>query len=417
MERSVKEAFEIYINDKMEQLVLSKPAEKRSEEVSKETTPLSKVKIRPVLLRGELVYQAAEFRGTKVFHKNYTLEELFLQLEQWLNGTFLQAELFSETVHITVLVSRKGKTTVKFKHSQKNMEFIKDNAKETEISDHESRLSHNRVKTYLIPEGSKVPFLQDLGIFTEEGRVVRKKYDKYRQINRFLEFIDDIIPELDCQKELRIIDFGCGKSYLTFAMYYFLKELKGFQVQIIGLDLKEDVIQHCNELKRRYEYEGLKFLQGDIASYQEDGPVDMVVTLHACDTATDAALAKAVQWNARVVLSVPCCQHELNRQIQNEMLRPVLKFGLVKERVAALVTDAIRADVLELKGYQVQLLEFIDMEHTPKNILIRAVKSKRLPNTKITAARRRELEQCIQELHLSPALCRLLKEPVDNNEY
>jgi len=174
-----------------------------------------------------------------------------------------------------------------------------------------------------------------------------------------------------------ILDFGCGKSYLTFAMYHYLKELKAYPVRIIGLDLKADVIAHCNELAQKYGYSGLQFLVGDIAQYEGVDAVDMVVTLHACDTATDYALDKAVKWGAKVILSVPCCQHELNQQIENELLQPVLKYGLIKERMAALLTDALRAEILESKGYQVQILEFIDMEHTPKNILIRGVKNER----------------------------------------
>lgn len=206
---------------------------------------------------------------------------------------------------------------------------------------------------------------------TPEGKIVHSKYDKFRQINRFLEFVEDIREELPKDREVTILDFGCGKSYLTFALYYYLKVLHGLDIRIIGLDLKEDVIEHCDALARDYGYDKLKFLTGDIASYTGEDCVDMVVTLHACDTATDFALEKAVRWGAKVILSVPCCQHELNRQIHQEVLEPVLKYGLIRERMAALVTDALRAGVLEEQGDEVQILEFIDMEHTPKNILIR----------------------------------------------
>lgn len=217
----------------------------------------------------------------------------------------------------------------------------------------------------------------DLGVQTKEGKIVHAKYDKFRQINRFLEFIEDILPQLPKEREVTILDFGCGKSYLTFAMYHYLKILKGYRVHIIGLDLKEDVIAHCRELAEKYEYEGLDFFVGDIATYRDVTQVDMVVTLHACDTATDFALDKAIRLNAKVILSVPCCQHELNGQMENELLAPLFSYGLIKERMAALVTDALRAQILESKGYQVQILEFIDMEHTPKNILLRAVKKGR----------------------------------------
>ena len=263
-------------------------------------------------------------------------------------------------------------------------------------------LSHNRMKRYLLPEGTPVPFLVDLGVQTKEGRIVRAKYDKFRQINRFLEFIDDILPKLDKGRETTVIDFGCGKSYLTFAMYYYLHQVKGYPLKIIGLDLKKDVIVRCNQLARQYGYDRLTFLCGDIASYDGVDQVDMVVTLHACDTATDYALAKAVQWGARVILSVPCCHHELNGQMENELLKPVLQYGLIKERMAALCTDALRAELLESRGYRTQLLEFIDMEHTPKNILIRAVRDGKPKNN------RKEIRNIFEFLSVRPTLSELL---------
>ena len=262
-----------------------------------------------------------------------------------------------------VLVSKKGKMTIQRRLQTGRFKEID--------------LSHNRKKHYILEEGKAVPFLQDLGVMTKEGEIVRTKFDKFRQINRFLEFIEDILPALSREREVTILDFGCGKSYLTFAMYYYLKELKKYDVHIIGLDLKEDVIRKCNGLAEKYGYEKLHFLCGDIAEYEGVQKVDMVVTLHACDKATDYALAKAVEWDAQVILSVPCCQHELNDQIQNKLLSPVLKYGLLKERMSALLTDGIRAELLESKGYSTQILEFIDMEHTPKNLLIRAVKTGR----------------------------------------
>ena len=239
---------------------------------------------------------------------------------------------------------------------------------------------------------------------TEDGKIVRTKFDKFRQINRFLEFIEDILPQLDKNKEVTILDFGCGKSYLTFAMYYYLHELKQYDVRIIGLDLKTDVIRHCNKLSEKYGYEKLKFLEGNIADYTGVDEVDMVVTLHACNTATDFALDKAVGWNAKVILSVPCCQHEFNAQMKNDLLEPVFKYGLIKERMAALFTDALRAEYLESVGYDAQILEFIDMEHTPKNILIRAVKTgkKKQNQDKIM-----KIEEFLQ---VDPTLGKLLKD-------
>ena len=321
----------------------------------------SRVRIRPVEVKGEILYQASVPEGAKMLHRNYRREELVGFLKESLDGTYSQLQVQGRQADGGVLVSKKGKPTVKIKPHE-----VKENAK---------ILSHNRVKQYILPQGKPVPFLVDLGVMTREGRVREAAYDKYRQINRFLEFIQDVLPKLPKDREITIVDFGCGKSYLTFAMYYFFRELKGYQVKIIGLDLKEDVIRRCSRLAEEYGYDNLQFLQGDIAGYEGLEKADMVVTLHACDTATDFALAKAVQWDAKVILSVPCCQHELNGKIRNDLLAPVLKYGILKERMSALITDGIRANLLESAGYSVQILEFIDMEHTPKNLLIRAVKT------------------------------------------
>lgn len=321
----------------------------------------SRVRIRPVEVKGEILYQASVPEGAKMLHRNYRREELVGFLKESLDGTYSQLQVQGRQADGGVLVSKKGKHTVKIKPHE-----VKENAK---------ILSHNRVKQYILPQGKPVPFLVDLGVMTREGRVREAAYDKYRQINRFLEFIQDVLPKLPEDREITIVDFGCGKSYLTFAMYYFFRELKGYQVKIIGLDLKEDVIRRCSRLAEEYGYDNLQFLQGDIAGYEGLEKADMVVTLHACDTATDFALAKAVQWDAKVILSVPCCQHELNGKIRNDLLAPVLKYGILKERMSALITDGIRANLLESAGYSVQILEFIDMEHTPKNLLIRAVKT------------------------------------------
>lgn len=264
------------------------------------------------------------------------------------------------------------------------------------------RLQHNRQKNYLLKEGVPVPFLVDLGVMTPEGKIVRSRYDKFRQINRFLEFIEDILPKLHRERENRIIDFGCGKSYLTFAMYHYLKIIKGYSIHVVGLDLKKDVIGRCNMLAEKYGYDRLSFYCGDIADYEGVEQADMVVTLHACDTATDYALEKAVRWGAKVILSVPCCQHELNRQIKNDLLKPVLGYGIIKERMAALITDALRAELLEAAGYRTQILEFIEMEHTPKNLLIRAVKEGKPKENQ------KELDKLMEFLQVNPAFKRLL---------
>lgn len=346
-----------------------------------------KIKVRPLLQKEKLIFQIETFCGHQAFHRNAEPGEACGLIMEAM-GNMRQMQMETSRFLYTVLVSKKGKVTIKKK-------AFACERKETD-------LSHNRKKRYILEEGIPVPFLKDLGVMTEEGRVVHSRFDKFRQINRFLEFIEDILPELDRDREITVLDFGCGKSYLTFAMYYFLHEQKGYDVRIIGLDLKKEVIRHCSELGRKYGYEKLTFLEGDIAGYTGAERVDMVVTLHACDTATDHALAKAVEWNAKVILSVPCCQHELNGQIENDVLQPIFKYGLIKERMAALVTDALRAEYLECKGYSTQILEFIDMEHTPKNILIRGVRDGKKRENRET------IRRCEEFLHVSPTLGRLL---------
>ena len=354
----VKKIFEDFLDDSLLRIILSNPAFKDGAGPCKAL----KVRVRPVMLKGGMVFQAEELTEKQAFHRNLTREEGVSYLLGLMESGFKQAEVESSRGQARVLVGKKGTVTIKVKKNQQKMVAAPNVA------------SHNRQKRYILEEGKHVAFLEDLGVMTADGKVVRSRYDKFRQINRFLEFIEDILPRLNKSRENVIIDFGCGKSYLTFAMYYYLHELKGYEVRIIGLDLKQDVIDHCNRLSVAYGFDKLKFYHGDIASYDGVDHVDMVVTLHACDTATDYALEKAVKWDASVILSVPCCQHELNKQMDNELLRPVLQYGLIKERMAALYTDALRAEILENRGYRTQILEFIDMEHTPKNILIRAVK-------------------------------------------
>lgn len=373
--------LEEIINEQMLQAVLSG---------SRRGDGPSKIKIRPVELKGAVFYQASETVGQKVLHKNYERAEILSYIEQLLQNGFSQLQVQGNTLDGTVLVSKKGKMTFKKKkHAQEKAVQI---------------LAHNRVKKYILQEGIPVPFLVDLGVMNTQGKIISSRYDKFRQINRFLEFIEDILPKLPKNREVTILDFGCGKSYLTFAMYYYLRELQGYDVNIIGLDLKTDVIEKCNHLAETYHYKKLRFYQGDIADYEGVNAVDMVVTLHACDTATDHALAKAVEWGAKVILSVPCCQHEVNKQIKGDVLEPVLKYGILKERMSALMTDGIRANLLEEQGYDTQILEFIDMEHTPKNLLIRAVKTEK--NEKNTDAR---LEKMLKTFEINPTLKNLLE--------
>lgn len=389
---TVESMVELFANEQLHQMIFSNPAQKDG---------ILKVRIRPVNLRGRLLFQAEELVGTQAFHKNLLPEEVCDYVTGLLSGGLRNGEVTSGLGSAVVLVSKKGTVTVKIKRAVQPKQEEK---RETDRLASEVILAHNRKKRYVLEEGKPVEFLVDLGVMTKEGKIVRTRYDKFRQINRFLEFIEDILPNLDPGRETTIIDFGCGKSYLTFAMYHYLHCLKGYPVRIIGLDLKKDVISRCNLLAEQYGYEKLRFYHGDIASYEGVDHVDMVVTLHACDTATDYALAKAVRWGARVILSVPCCQHELNRQMKNEQMKPVFQYGLIKERMAALYTDALRAQLLEGQGYRTQILEFIDMEHTPKNILIRAVWDGRKKHNE------KELREIMDFLSVKPTLASLLED-------
>lgn len=379
----LREALEESINEELYQMIMSN---------AKDKTIATKVKVRPVMQKGILYYQASSFTGTKVLHKNYEKEELIAFLLENMRVNFKQLEIEAIRLKIIVMVSKKGKVTIKKKKNEN-------------IEDKKVDLSHNRIKKYILEEGKPIDFLIDLGVQTKEGKTVHARYDKFKQINRFLEFIEDILPTLQKKQKITILDFGCGKSYLTFAMYYYLKKLQNMNIRIIGLDLKEDVIDTCNKLRDKYGYKELNFLKGDIGDYNGVNKVDMVVTLHACDTATDYALQKAITWNASVILSVPCCQHEVNKQIFCPELAPLLKYGLIRERMSALITDAYRANILEECGYDTQILEFIDLEHTPKNILIRAVKREN-----VSIKKQEEIKKLQSFLHIDPTLGKIVEE-------
>ncbi|MDY5123027.1 MAG: SAM-dependent methyltransferase [Treponema sp.] len=342
-------------------------------------------------------YFAEMFTKIQVFHQHFTESELEMFLNAHVGTTFKNCVKRTETEEITYLTSKKGKIT----ELHKKIELNK--------GDRPLKLSvlpsPQKKKNYLLPEGTPVPFLVLLGIMNSDGKVISAKYDKFRQINRFLEFIDDVIPEVISKKNpeepVRIADFGCGKSYLTFAVHYFLTEVKKIPCQIEGLDLKEDVIKYCNEMAEKLNLKGLIFHTGNISDYSGKENPDIVITLHACDTATDFALKYAVERNAKAILSVPCCQHQINQQLGKTEgdFEPLLKYGLIKERFSALLTDALRGEWLETKGYKVQMLEFIDIEHTPKNILIRAVKG----NSQSTI-HDSQLPSTIKSLGISPEI-------------
>lgn len=381
----LKKVLASLLSEKLYQIIISNPRQKAG---------AFKIKVRPVMVKEQVVFQQTVYEGTKVFHDNLDRQTALDKIARYMEQDFRQLEGESTELKVTALVSKKGKITIKaIRKKAEKGEFVQGILPD---------LSHNRVKKYILEEGKPVPFLVDLGVQTKDGRVVHARYDKFRQINRYLEFVEDVLPVFEKEESIHIIDFGCGKSYLTFALYYYLHELKKRDVTITGLDLKEDVIDHCNTLAEKYGYDKLCFLKGDIAKFEGTEKVDMVVTLHACDTATDYALKKAIDWDARVIFSVPCCQHEVNKQIENELFSPVFKYGLIRERLSALLTDAVRANLLEERGYDTQILEFIDMEHTPKNILIRAVKNKECGKTGI--------QEVTDFFHVNTTLQKLLNE-------
>lgn len=401
----------------------SKPAKNVEEILDR---PYLRIKAQAANNSNKTMYYIEKFTKTQAFHEQKTEEELNEFIKTHAGTTFKNCVLRTDSEEITYLGNKKGNVTKLVKklnneNLQKNKNIVWKNG--------------DRQKNYLIPEGTPVPFMVLLGLMTSDGKVISSKHDKFRQINRFLEFINDILPELQKQTEnktIRIADFGCGKSYLTFAVHYFLTEIKHLEVEIIGLDLKKDVIEYCNKIAAQLNLKGIKFDTGNIADYNYQNAPDIVITLHACDTATDFALNYAVKHNCKAILSVPCCQHEINSQLNKnsvpEEFKPLLKYGIIKERFAALATDALRGELLENAGYNVQLLEFIDMEHTPKNILIRAVKKsatisapQETPSTtssakkaekQLDAAQQKSAaaQKLITALHISPTLQKLLEE-------
>ena len=338
-------------------------------------------------------YQISKYTKTQVFHENLGKKDIASRCYDLTEGLFKQINGMSDSEEHIILISKKGKATYKVKKKADDKVVLNKKALEGK-------------KNYILEEGMKIPPLVDMGVFTSDGSVVKSKYDKYKQINRFIEILDDEISQGNITK-LNVIDFGCGKSYLTFVVYYYLTKIKNIEVNMIGLDLKESVIKNCNEAAKKYGYDKLHFELGDINGYKTPFDVDMVITLHACDTATDFALYNAVMWNAKMIFSVPCCQHELNKQIKTEDLNILSRYGIIKERFCALATDAIRANILECQGYKTQILEFVDFDNTPKNLLIRAVRRPTTPKSKIESAKK-EIESMIQEFGFAPTLYNLL---------
>lgn len=346
-----------------------------------------KITCKRIRIKSEILMQFTMYKQNKAYHENCKLNEVPDFLRNHMQN-FKQLQLFTTSYDYQALINKKGEAHIKRTKASKKQS---------------ASLNHNRQKQYILDEVTSKAFLIDLGLMSQDGQIKPSKYDKYKQINKYLETIESVMSTLQ-QDFIRIIDFGCGKSYLTFAMYHYLTHIRGKKVEIIGLDLKEDVITFCNQLANRLGYTHLKFQVGDIGQYTTDKNIDMVVSLHACNTATDAALAKAVAWNAKVILAVPCCHHECYTQIQNPLLDPILKHGILKEKIASFITDGMRSLYLESVGYKVQVMEFIDMQHTPKNILIKAI-HQGVPN----ASALETYNALSHAMHLDLSLAQMLK--------
>ena len=388
--QQLEQLFQQILDNDVFKLIISKPKQKDNK--------YKKI----VIEKKSDYYQISKYTEKQVFHENVKEHALASRCTELTFEHFLQVNAWTDTWEYYILISKKGNASLKRKKVQGAAVAVEKNRSNC-VS-----LEHNRSKNYILEEGTPIPPLVDMGVFTKDGKVVRTMYDKFKQINRFIEMIDDAI-KTSSDTELNVIDFGCGKSYLTFILYYYLTEIKKIKANIIGLDLKADVIKHCNEVAKKYGYDGLHFELGDINGYQTPFDVDMVITLHACDTATDFALYNAITWNARMIFSVPCCQHELNSQIQTDHLKALTDYGIIKERFSALATDAIRGKLLEYCGYKTQLLEFIDFAHTPKNILIRAIKRPMTAKNARTKAME-DVEALCDEFHFKPTLYNLIKE-------
>ena len=378
---NLKDYIKKIAENNIAKLVISKPVSKNGEF------------IKIVAEKKDKGYQFSKYTKTQVFHENVPFDLLSEKTLLLTDGAFLQINAWDDGFEYMIMISKKGSPAFK-KKAMKNPS-VPAASKE-----------HNRSKNYILEASPDILPLIDMGVFTKEGKVSSAMYDKYKQINRYIEIIDDEIGS-STQKELNIIDFGCGKSYLTFIVYYYLTYIKGIKANIIGLDLKKDVIEKCNEAAERYGYENLRFELGDINGYTAPFDVDIVMTLHACDTATDFALYNAISWNAKMIFSVPCCQHELNSQIMSDELSILTRYGIIKERFSALATDAIRANLLEYMGYKTNLLEFTDFSHTPKNILIRAVKKSHTDKSH-KEKMLKEAENLIKTFNFSPTLYKLL---------
>lgn len=381
----------------------------------KKGAEFKKIVGRAVLVKGQAVVQFEQFTQTQAFHKNVALDEFCNTVLDIMND-FDKFEIYSTYKDYFVICKQSSDIKIRAvanhlnnnsndnsaSNINNNLNSIISNNTQQNLSNTNLVLSHNKQKKYVLPQGVVVPPLVDLGVFDKQGKVINSKYDKFKQINKFVELVHDVVKN-NTNKKLSIVDFGCGKSYLSFIVYYYLTEIAGFEVDMVGLDLKADVVENCNKIAQKYDYKGLKFVAQDIKDFVPNGDIDIVISLHACDTATDYALFNAIKWGAKSIICVPCCQHELFAQMRLNSI--LLNHGIVKERIAALLTDSIRANVLTLHDYNSQILEFVDLAHSPKNLCIRATKSTVSPKKKEQA--KQEIDQAINEYKVSPTICRL----------
>lgn len=363
---------------------------------------ISRVNIRPIIIKGVLLYQLEYHSSNKVFHKNLNDIEFIDESKRLIEFAFKQANIFTDDVEYQVFAG--SLNAVKIKKLVSDKTSLSEHSISSKLA--KSTLSHNQWKNHILPENEPCDFLVHLGVMRDDGSVNKSFYNKFRQINRFLEIVEDVVSELPKDRKLTIVDFGCGKAYLTFALYYYLCIKNNYDVQIVGLDLKDDVIEFCNKTAKELKYANLKFQLGDIAKFDEFEKVDMVVTLHACDTATDFALIKAVKWDASIILSVPCCQHELYNQVNNSSNESLLKYGILKERFASILTDGLRSLKLEEFGYNVTMIEFISLTHTAKNIMIRGIKSK---SADTSSKSKSEFDGLVKFWNVKPTIATLVR--------
>lgn len=381
--------------DSFIQLVLSHPVggtgAEGSDDGSSKQEPIAKIVVRPVDLKTGRSFQFTFCEARRETHRNFLLDEAVVEVERLISSQFRRGHLFAAEFDFTVKVKASGKVrTHQFPPSKQKPDST----------------SHNRQKHYLIADGTPCGFLEEIGVMTADGNVRKQKFDKFRQINRYLEFVEDVYESFPKTGPIRVVDFGCGKSYLTFALHHLLNRIHGRKVDIVGLDLKTEVVEHCNEIAGKLNCDGLRFEAGDMAGYSPLESVDLSVSLHACDTATDVALARAVEWDAKVIFAVPCCHHEVASKLKTDFLSPIMRRGILKERFAEMLTDSLRAELLEGCGYRTQVLEFISLEHTPKNILIRAIresdsKLRRVPDSVKSVRDSFDLEPCKLETLLT----------------